>query len=201
MIRVLIIDDHPAVRAGLLGLIRGEPGMSATAVQRGGDAVDRAERDEVDVALVDFDLPDTDGLSLCRQLKSVASPPGAIMYSAFAESGLAVGARIAGADALLDKATPTEHLLDTIRAVAGGRNMLPPPEPELVEASLARVEQSDLPILGMALDGTPAAEIAGVLKLDTEAVERRLGALLAQLRVRVFPEPIGRGPSASTRAG
>ena len=71
------------------------------------------------VALVDLHLPDDDGLSLCLRTRSLPSPPRVIIYSAFADAGLAVRAVIAGAEGVLPKATAPRALLDALRD--GGR--------------------------------------------------------------------------------
>jgi DNA-binding NarL/FixJ family response regulator len=57
MIRVLVVDDHPAVRAGLVGLLRSEPGLVvAGAAANAEDALEAAKRDGPDVVLLDYDL-------------------------------------------------------------------------------------------------------------------------------------------------
>lgn len=188
MIRVLIVDDHPAVRTGLLAVIRGEPGLvpvgAAGTVSEG---VAKARHTGCTVAVVDYHLGGEDGLDLCRALKALTPPPRVLIYSSFVSAGLAVPASLAGADGLVDKATPTDELLETIRAVARGRTAMPKLAPELMQASAARLDLDDLPILGMVLEGTPRADIAEVLSMSEEQLERRLSAMLERLRVPVSP--------------
>src|SRR5918999_948512 len=94
MIRVLVVDDHPAVRAGLVAMLRSEPGLVPVG------AVGSAElaRDGTDVLLVDYDLPDSDGLTLCWDAKCREDPPAVLVYSAFARPRLTIAATLAGAD-------------------------------------------------------------------------------------------------------
>jgi DNA-binding NarL/FixJ family response regulator len=196
MIRVLVVDDHPAVRAGLVAVLRSEPGLvpvGAAADQDG--ALGEARRRRPDVALVDYHLRDVDyhlrdgdGLLLCRDLKSLPAPPRVLIYSAFADGGLGLPATIAGADGLVDKGTPTEELFERVRTVARGQTALQV-TPQAMSAGAARLETRDLPILGMLLERTPPAEIAKVLRLDERELDSRVEAMLTRLRIRTDHDP------------
>jgi DNA-binding NarL/FixJ family response regulator len=189
MIRVLVVDDHPAVRAGLVAVLRSEPGLvpvGAAADQDG--ALGEARRTRPDVALVDYHLRDGDGLLLCRDLKSLPAPPRVLIYSAFADAGLGLPATIAGADGLVDKGTPTEELFERVRTVARGGTALQV-SAEARTAGAARLETRDLPILGMLMERTPRAEIAKVLRLDERELDSRVEAMLTRLRVRTGHDP------------
>ena len=113
---IVLVDDHPAVRAGLRGLIEDEDGLrvaaTAATAREGFEAIADTPPQ---VALVDLHLPDDDGLSLCLRTRSLPAPPRVIIYSAFADAGLAVRAVIAGAEGVLPKATPPRALLDALR--------------------------------------------------------------------------------------
>jgi len=196
--RVLVVDDHPAVRAGLLAVLRAEPGLvpvgaASTAeeaveqAERGGCTVEQAERGGCTVALVDYHLREEDGLTLCRALKALAQPPRVLIYSSFVTPALAMPASLAGADGLVDKGTPTDELLESIRAVSRGRTAMPDVGPELMQAAAARLDTEDLPILGMTLEGTPPGEIADVLRVTEQDIEARLTAMLSRLRVPTSP--------------
>ena len=188
VIRLLVVDDHPAVLAGLVAVLRSEPGLVPVgAAGRPDEALTRAEHRHADVALVDYHLQESDGLVLCRRLKALRRPPGVLVYSAFADKKLAIPAIVAGADALVDKGAPTDELLDAIRAVARGATTMPRVPPELMAATAARLDPVDLPILGMLMDRTPAAEIARVLRIDEPELESRLANMLQRLKVPPAP--------------
>ena len=93
MIRVAIVDDHHAVRLGLHTALRSEPGLVPV-----GTAADAAElapllyRSRPDIVLLDYNLPDIDGLTVCREIKAEALAPGVILYSAFADGSMTIPA-------------------------------------------------------------------------------------------------------------
>ena len=188
MIRVLVVDDHPAVRAGLLAVLRAEPGfVPVGAASTADEAVKEAERTGCTVALVDYHLRDDDGLTLCRALKTLAESPRVLIYSSFVTPALAMPASLAGADGLVDKATPTHELLGSIRAVSRGSTAMPDVGPELMRAASTLLDTDDLPILAMTLEDTSPAEIADVLRVTEQDIEDRLSAMLSRLRVPTSP--------------
>jgi DNA-binding NarL/FixJ family response regulator len=182
VIDVLVVDDHPAVRAGLVVLLRGEPGIVPVATASGlREALKSAERSRPDVAVVDFDLRDGNGLELCYELKSRPTATGVLIYSAFARDGLSLAARAAGADGLLDKGVRWEELFATIRSLALGRLAAPPITPEQMVAGSCRLDSDDLPILGMLLEREPPKEIAAVLGIGASELRSRVRGILARL--------------------
>jgi DNA-binding NarL/FixJ family response regulator len=189
MIRVLVVDDHPAVRAGLVAILRTEPGLVPVAAAADPDgALTEARRRHPDVALVDYHLREGDGLLLCWDLKSLPAPPRVLIYSAFADANLGLPAAIAGADGLVDKGTPTHDLFERVRTVARGGTALQVTA-EAMTAAAARLETRDLPILGMLMERTPTAEIAKVLRLDEGELGSRVEAMLRRLSIRTGHDP------------
>jgi DNA-binding NarL/FixJ family response regulator len=183
MIDVVVVDDHPAVLAGLVGLVESEPGIAClAAVRSAADALDATRQTGAAVVVADYELRDGDGLTLCADLKSLPAPPGVIIYSAFARPRLLPAAAIAGADAMLDKAAPADQLFETIRRVAAGATRLPSPPPEVMERCFRKLNPDDVPLFGMAINGAPASEIAAVVGTDLEETRRRLRVLLGRLQ-------------------
>jgi DNA-binding NarL/FixJ family response regulator len=183
--RIAVIDPQPAVRAGLSMLLRTEPGLVPVGVAAGAhDGVELAERLRPDVVLLEPHLLDGDGLGLCRRLRASTNPPGVILYATDADPALALLARVAGADGLVDKAADTPELFDAIRIVARGGCALPPVEAEELDAAAHRIEPEDLALLAMLVDRTPAADVADTLHLDRRRMGRRIERLLGRLRAR-----------------
>jgi two-component system response regulator DevR len=183
MIHVVIVDDHPVVLAGLVGLIESEPGIAClAAVTSAADALDATRQTGAAVVVADYELRDGDGLTLCADLKSLPAPPGVIIYSAFARPRLLPAAAIAGADAMLDKGARADQLFEMIHTVARGAARLPSPPPEVMERCFRKLNPDDVPLFGMAVNGTPASEIAAVVGMDLEETRRRLRILLGRLQ-------------------
>ena len=113
MIRVLLVDDHPAMRTGLAAVLAAEPGMVVLGAAASAEELSPAlNRTKPDVVLLDYHLPSSDGLVLCRMLKRAVPAPGVLLYSAYADASLAIPAILAGADGLLNKAAPAKELYD-----------------------------------------------------------------------------------------
>lgn len=188
-IRVLVVDDHPALQAGLEGLLNGETGISCAGVLAGAEGLfDAVLQDRPDVVVLDYALAESDGLTLCFRLKQQPAPPGVVLYSAYADEAFRVPAAIAQADAVVSKTAPAEELLSTIRHVAWGEMERPALHNEVIEAASARLTPDELPILGMLLGAVPIVDIARILELSVSEVRRHalriIGRLQAGYRVR-----------------
>jgi DNA-binding NarL/FixJ family response regulator len=174
--RIAIVDSQPAVRAGLTMLLRTEPGLVPVGTATGPhDGFELVARIRPAVVLVD-------DLSLCRRLKTLPDAPRVIFYAGEADSELALLARIASADGLVDKEADPETLFEAIRVVARGGYALPPLEPEQLESAAHAVDPEDLALLAMLADGTPASDAADTLRLDPRKVAGRVERLIGRLR-------------------
>lgn len=181
--RVLVVDDHSAVRSGVEALLADEPDLEPVGTAGGAEeGLTLAKQTRPDVAIVDFQLGDRDGLTLCRQLKELPEPARVVLYSAFADGPLALAGVIAGADGIVHKAALADELCETVRAVAAGRTAIPPTPPAAQAVVAARLDPEDLPILAMLLDGTDPEEIARVLDLRPRWLAARRWAMLERLR-------------------
>jgi len=181
-VRVMVVDDHAAVREGIRAMLQSEPDLEAVAsTATAHEAVTLAQRTRPDVVVLDYHLPDEDGLALCLRLKTVAPAPAALIYSAFADEHLVPLAVIAGADALISKSADPDELCDVVRALAGGAPQLPAIAPAAMESAASRLDTEDLPILGMLAHGTPPAEIATTLQMAEPWLATRRWAMLARL--------------------
>jgi DNA-binding NarL/FixJ family response regulator len=189
MIRMLLVDDHPALRTGLTAVLRAEPGLVPL-----GTAADEEElwpalnRTKPDVVLLDYHLPPADGLVLCRRIKRTMPPPKVLLYSAYADASLVIPSMLAGADGLVNKGAPAPELYDAIRTVARGERVMPPLSRELLDAAQSQLDDEDIPVLMMALDGTPEGEIARTIGVAPEEMAHRLDRMISRLKVEV-PAP------------
>lgn len=184
MIRIAIVDDHPAMRAGLATVLEAAPDL--VAVGSAGTAEDvrpLINTTAPDVVLLDYHLPGRDGLQLCRQIKSQPLAPGVLLYTAYAGAELAIPALLAGADGIIGKDVPALALYEAIRAAATGETVLPPVPAELRAQATQRLDPDDVPILGMLLEGTSPADAAAVLDIPTAALSGRVDRMIQRLRL------------------
>src|SRR3954452_24808381 len=188
MIRVAVLDDHPAVLSGLSRLLVGTGDVALVAAVRTADQLVRAlDRVRADVAVLDYDLGRTDGLLVCHRLKERVRPPAVVVYSAYAGPALGFAARIAGAEAVVDKRAPASELMDAIRRVHAGGQVLPDVPLDVRNALVARLEADDVPVAAMLLAGTPPPGIAGALARNRRDVANRTRRIVARLRRRAQP--------------
>lgn len=186
MIRVAIVDDHPAVRLGLDSALRSEPGLVAVGTAQEPEEVPSLlYRTRPDVVLLDYHLPRRDGLSICCQIKADVPAPAVLLYSAYADASLVIPAIIAGADGILPKSAPSLQLFEAIRAVARGGAVLPPVSADLLKIAGSVLDPQDLPILGMLVNRTTRPEIAATLRLSRNALGHRIADMLDRLKAPI----------------
>jgi DNA-binding NarL/FixJ family response regulator len=183
--RIAVIDPQPAARAGLVMLLRAEPGLVPVGSAAGvTEAFEMLERTAPDLVVVELRLTDGDGLHLCRRIGALPAPPRIVAYTASPDPTLVLAARVAGADGVVDKAAPPGELYEALRAVARGGTALPPITREQLDEAAHRVEPDDLALLAMLVDRTPQADVAETLRLDRRRLARRTERMLGRLRPR-----------------
>jgi DNA-binding NarL/FixJ family response regulator len=181
-IRCLIVDDHPAIRAGLRTLLAAEPDFQVLdALASAEAAAELAERTAIDVAIVDYQLEGRSGLWLSRILKRLPDPPGVLIYSAFSDHLLAAACVVAEADGLLSKAAVGADLYVRVRQVASGTSRIPLVPPALADSMRRRLDTQEQAIFGLLLAGIPRHEIARTLGLAHGDLEARRWAMLRKL--------------------
>ena len=183
-IRVMVVDDHPAVRLGMVQLLEGQRDLSVEAVCIDAEgAVSEAERLDLDVAVVDYHLGGRNGLWACRRLKQMPEPPRVIIYSAFANDHLAACCAVAGADGVLNKGGLGSELCDVVRAVNHGRRVLPRPSPPIADMLRRRLDEAEQPLFGMLMAGLKRIEIGQTLGMSARELSSREALMLRKLEV------------------
>jgi DNA-binding NarL/FixJ family response regulator len=193
-LRVLVVDDHPALRAGLEGLLSNEPGVECVGALDSTDGLLAAVHDlRPDVVVLDYALGADDGLTTCFRLKQQPHTAAVVLYSAYVDGVFAVPAAIAQADATVSKSAPIDQLLNAIHATAAGIRLRRRLDPELIQAASARLLAEDLPIATMLLGATSVADIADTLGTTVADVRNRalrvIGRLQASDRTETAAEP------------
>jgi len=190
MIRVVVIDDHPALRAGLRAVLDAEPGIVFAGESDGDEETvwPLLHRVKPDLALLDYHLPHGDGLQLCYRIKQQVPAPKVIVFSAYAGPALTMAATLARADGLLDKGVPARDLFEAIRLVNRGDRLIDPVSRSAMQDAESRLDPGELPLLAMLLDGTPEREIATILRREPRELTHTVQRMLSRLRLDV-PAP------------
>jgi DNA-binding NarL/FixJ family response regulator len=126
-IRVLVVDDHPVVRAGLAGLLAGEPDLDVVGeAGDGAEAVRRVGELAPDVVLMDLRMPVLDGVAATEALRTGHPDVRVLVLTTYESDGDILRAVEAGATGYLLKDTPRDQLVAGVRAAARGETVLAP---------------------------------------------------------------------------
>lgn len=196
-IRVLLVDDHPAVRVGARNLIDDQPDMCVVTEAASVDEALAKLSSLADVAVVDYHLGEgRDGLWLTAELKRRESPPRVLVYSAFADGALATAALLAGADGLLGKHELGHELCRAIRRLARGQQHVPAITSSVAHAMRSGLEPQDQAIFGMLLHGMAPDEIVARLGITSEELHDRRAIILRSLKPARAPSGLPEGAQA-----
>ena len=183
---VLIVDDHPVVRAGLTSLLRRQTGLRvAGAAQTGEEALEIARRTSIDVVLLDLRMPRIGGIELLPQLRSLPDPPAVVILSSYDYEEDIYRAVRAGAAGYLSKDASRAEIVAAIIAVHDGGQSFPPAVAARITQRAARSSLSarEIEILRMVSKGLTNKEIAQVLQISQYTVRNHLNHISAKLEV------------------
>lgn len=191
MIRTYIVDDHPALRAGLRTVLELEPGFGYAGESAGGgeELWGALRRADADVLLVDYHLPDGDGLQICREARRRRLAVRTMLYTAWASPGLSLPAAVAGVDGMVRKDAGASELFDALRYVHRGQRVLTPPPPAVLEEARLRLDPQELALAGLMMDRCSDEEAAATLGIEVAAVDRLVKRVLGKLHVEVPAPP------------
>jgi DNA-binding NarL/FixJ family response regulator len=192
---VLLADDHPIVRHGLKDLLDAEADFRVVAeVGDGAEAVQRALRDDVDLAILDVSMPRMTGLQAARELSSRRPSLRVLMLSMHENEQFLFEALRVGASGYVLKTAADRDLIDACRATMRGETFLyAGAVTALVRDYLDRAgsgEQIDpltpreLEVLKLVAEGHTSDEIAGVLVISRKTVDRHRANILEKLGMR-----------------
>ncbi|MCX5435341.1 response regulator transcription factor [Streptomyces sp. NBC_00063] len=197
-IRVFLLDDHEVVRRGLSDLLNAEPDISVVGdAENVAHALARGPALRPDVAVLDVRLPDGDGISVCRELRSQMPELACLMLTSFDDEEALLDAIMAGASGYVLKQIKGSDLISAVRTVASGQSMLDPATtarlmrslradpgatPELAP-ELAGLSPRERDILALIGDGLTNREIGKRLYLSEKTVKNHISRLLAKLGV------------------
>lgn len=197
MIRVLIADDHPIVRRGLLQIVTDQPDMTVIAdTGDGGEALQLAESHPLDVVVLDISMPGLSGLEVLTRLRQRHPKLPVLVLSEHPEDELALRLLKAGAAGYLNKDIAPEELAAAIRRVAAGKKYIGPDLAELLANSLEKGEvtpQSSLSgreyqVLRMLASGKTVSEIAAEISLSVKTISTYRSRILEKMNLRTNAE-------------
>lgn len=186
-IRLLLVDDHEVVRAGLRALLRragdfeivGEVGTMA-------DALGEAARLKPDVVLMDLRLPDGSGVEACREIRSEHPEIQVLMLTAYSDEQAVKSTIVAGAAGYLLKDIGHEALERAIRDAAAGRSIIDSKTTARVARKMQRLDElaaQERRILAHVVQGKTNKEIAAALSLSDKTVKNYLSNAFQKLNV------------------
>jgi DNA-binding NarL/FixJ family response regulator len=185
-IRVMIVDDHPAMRIGLAAILDRVAEVTVVAIAaNGAEAVQLFHLHRPDVTLMDMRMPVMDGITATKILLSEAPEARIVILSCYDGDEYIYRGLHAGAKSYLFKDTLIENLVDVIRAVYRGGCRL---SPEVATTLVDHVHRSELTlreleVLGEMSKGKTNEEIASYLKIALGTVKTHVNHLLSKLEV------------------
>jgi two-component system, NarL family, response regulator DevR len=191
-VRVFLLDDHEVVRRGVGDLLEAEPdltvvGEAATAAE----ALARVPAVRPDVAVLDVRLPDGDGVTVCRDLRSMLPDLRCLMLTSFADDDALFDAIMAGASGYVLKQIRGTDLVGAVRTVAGGQSLLDPRTTAKVlermraaaedKGPVAGLSEQERTVLALIGEGLTNREIGERMFLAEKTVKNYVSHLLAKL--------------------
>ena len=183
-IRILVVDDHPIVRAGIEALMTGHADMIVVAqAANGREAIQHFRTHHPDVTLMDIQMPEMGGLDALIGIRNESPDARIIMLTTYAGDAQVMRAIKAGAQGYLLKSALSRELLDTIRAVHAGKKALS------AEASYEVAEHAaddaltpaEVRVLQLIAKGNANKEIAEQLSISEETVKGQVRNILSKL--------------------
>jgi two-component system, NarL family, response regulator DevR len=219
-IRVFLLDDHEVVRRGVHDLLDSEPDIDVVGDAGSAEqALARGPALRPDVAVLDVRLPDGDGITVCRELRSRMPGLACLMLTSFDDDEALLDAIMAGASGYVLKQIKGSDLVAAVRTVASGQSMLDPATTARLMSSLRGEETPAEPrdealaglsprereILGLIGEGLTNRQIGKRLFLSEKTVKNHISRLLAKLgverRIQAAVLATHAGPQSGPQSG
>jgi DNA-binding NarL/FixJ family response regulator len=193
-ISVFLLDDHEIVRRGIAALLESEEDITIVGeANSASQALARIPALRPDMAILDVRLPDGDGVSVCRDIRTALTPPTpCLMLTSYSDDEALFGAIMAGASGYLLKQVAGIDLIGAVRTVAAGGSLLDPKAtasvlerlrrgPEPTDPRYESLSPQEQRILGLIADGLTNRQIGAELYLAEKTVKNYVSSLLHKL--------------------
>jgi len=185
-IRIVVVDDHPLLRAGIAAVVNAEPDMVLVGeATRGDEAVALFRSMHPDITLMDLQMPGMSGLDAIREIRSGTPSARIIVLTTYPGDAQASGALKAGAAGFLLKSSVRKDLLQAIRVVHSGRRFVPADAAIQIAENLLdeSLSQRELEVLQCVAQGMANKVVAGKLGIAEETVKAHMRNIMEKLSV------------------
>ena len=192
-IRIIVADDHPIVRAGIVGLLETAPGHEIVGeAADGAEAVELAAVEHPDLVLMDLRMPGVDGASATASIVAARHGTRVLVLTTYETDDHILAAIEAGASGYLLKAAPQAEILAGIRAVAAGETVLAPSiaaklvsrvRADAASVALPALSPREREVLSLVAAGRSNPEIARTLHIGEATVKTHLLHVFEKLGV------------------
>lgn len=185
-IRIMVVDDHPVLRSGIIAIIEGQVDMVVVAeASNGAEAVEQFRQVRPDVTLMDLQMPHMGGVEAIQNIRSEFAKARIIVLTTYAGDAQAMRALKAGAVGYLLKSTVRKELLDTVREIHAGRRHIPAEIAQEIAFHAAddALSEREISVLGYVAAGKANKEIAWLLAVSEDTVKAHMRNIFAKLDV------------------
>ena len=193
-LRVFLLDDHEVVRSGVRALIEAEDDIEVVGeASTAEEAIARIPPTRPDVAVLDVQLPDGDGIEVCREIRSRMPELACLILTSFSDDEALFASIMAGASGYVLKQIRGNDLVGAIRRVGAGESLIDPSLTARVMARLregpeederlARLSEQERRILSLIADGKTNRQIAESMFLAEKTVKNYVSNLLSKLNM------------------
>jgi len=194
-IRIIVVDDHPVVRKGIVAMLETEPGLEIIAeCSSGKEAVQVVLALKPDVTLMDLVMPEVDGLEAIKQITTADPSARILVLTSFSSEDKVISSINAGAAGYLLKDSDPEDLIAAIRQVHKGESSLHPTAAKHLVARLSRPQSEtsakletltarEMEVLKHLAQGLSNQEIATVMVISQATVHSHVNKILGKLQV------------------
>lgn len=195
MTKIIIADDHPMLRSGLIQTINKEVDLKVTEeCESGEELLSKILDNDFDIVILDIDMPGRNGIEILKEIKKLKPELAVLILSSFDETRYGVRAIQAGANAYLSKDVKKEILFETLRRIKGGKKYITPQLAEVLADEIdssssdkplhEKLSDRELEIMRHIALGKSVSEIATLLSLSVNTVNTYRARVMEKIKMK-----------------